>query len=223
MGREGRFMGVNCVSFPFRGDFFGGRRGSFAVRRESFVSRRGSFGCGGESFARRCVSVACRRDSFAGGGGSFAGGGGSFRAGGGSFPFRRVSFAPLGGIERMARRPGGHRFVDAAEGTVRQGEAARHPAEATKRFPPRPEVQLGNEREDLTGDAATCSSFARASAHAAGFPDHESVQRLPGLFDDEFDHDGVIDETEKRRPVGNQVEGIDEVVEGGDHPEQIVV
>ena len=59
--------------------------------------------------------------------------------------------------------------------------------------------------------------------HRDGFPHHEIVQRLAGFVGDKFDYGCVIDEAEDRRCVRNQVEWIDQVIEGSNDPQQCIV
>jgi hypothetical protein len=55
------------------------------------------------------------------------------------------------------------------------------------------------------------------------FPCHKIVERLLDLTDYKFNHSGVIDEAEKRRLVGNQIEWIDQVIESSNDPQERVI
>src|SRR4029077_4042088 len=63
----------------------------------------------------------------------------------------------------------------------------------------------------------------RPSTDPTGFPDHEIVQRLPGFVRDKSDNDRVIDKAEKRSPVRNQIEWVDQIVESSYDPREIII
>ncbi len=61
----------------------------------------------------------------------------------------------------------------------------------------------------------------RKIADANRFPDHEFVQRLPGLIRDKSDNGCVINEAEQRSHVRNQIEWVDQIVGSSQNPRQI--